>query len=85
MEYFSEKMRQNKSTQLMINSFMRWFRPCVIGAITCYHRSLFFTPTMRPSAILSPKRSSITSMVIADALSLRLMLLSVTNVEVTGF
>jgi len=63
--YFSEKlMRQNKSTQLMIRSFMRWFRPCIIGAITCYHRSLFFTLTMRPSAILTPKRSSITGMVI---------------------
>jgi hypothetical protein len=63
--YFSEKLNKaNKSTQLMIRSFMRWFRPCAIGAITCYHRSLFFTPTMRPFAILTPKRSSITGMVI---------------------
>jgi hypothetical protein len=63
--YFSKKLnRQNKNTQLMIRNFMRWFRPCAIGAITCYHRSLFFTPTIRPSVILTPKKSSITGMVI---------------------
>jgi hypothetical protein len=63
--YFSEKLNEAKQKYLtMIRSFIRWFRPCVIGAIICYHRSLFFTPTMRPSAILTPKRSLIIGMVI---------------------
>jgi hypothetical protein len=50
-------MRLNKSTQPMTKNFMLWFRPYIIGNIICYYRSLFFTPTLRPFTISTPKRS----------------------------
>lgn len=40
-------IRPNKSSQPMIKSFIWQFRLYTIGVIICYHKSLFFTSTMR--------------------------------------
>jgi len=63
--YFNEKLNEAKQKYSTYdNKFIWWFMPCAIGTITCYHMNLFFTPTIRPSAISTPKRSLITCMVI---------------------